>query len=284
MSRFVNLVDLFQHLSKNTWERIGDGYELSISQSEETLTDNNLLEIKRSGLKNIHIVKFNKPKEALYGIDWEWWIGSQRNGWIKFAVQAKKIYVPSKSYNTLDHKVKGRLQLDILDEYARKSQAVPLYCFYNYLLDTEPILKPFWRDCTDLFTPTEFGCTVTPSSIVRQALIVKQKKFEFIHQQRQTIPLYCLGNLGCIFKFRNNFDNFMIHGNLPSHIKYSLQTDVPLREIEHEFPKMHFEIRNDSDDELPKRRNNVNNGEFSKVSVMPKRILVINFGENDYYD
>ena len=88
-------VKLLESLAKQTWDRIKDGYELEISQGEETITDLNLLEIKRSGIRSFQVVKLTKAEEAIKGIDWEWWIGSESQGWLRYAIQAKKIQVES---------------------------------------------------------------------------------------------------------------------------------------------------------------------------------------------
>jgi hypothetical protein len=111
--------------------------ELGISQGEETITDNNLLRIRRSQLPGISVWKCPKPLERFTGLDWEWVIGSDYHGWLRYAVQAKKLTVSNKRYISLNHRVNVNgskiAQAAILEAYAASNQAIPLYCFYNYV-------------------------------------------------------------------------------------------------------------------------------------------------------
>ena len=139
-----------ERLAANTWQRIHYSLDWEISQGEETITDNLLLEIKMS--KDPAFIKIEKcPKklEAVRGIDWEWWIGSYNFGWIKYAVQAKKISLSENreegKYPNLTHEIKTNLnkkngikksvknQIDVLEHYSKENKLVPLYCFYNYI-------------------------------------------------------------------------------------------------------------------------------------------------------
>ena len=92
---------ILETLAKATWERIFFGEVLDCSQGEETITDINLLDIKRAatsgGYTGMHILKTNKADEAKFGIDWEWWIGSHLGGWWRYAVQAKKLLIGTDS-------------------------------------------------------------------------------------------------------------------------------------------------------------------------------------------
>jgi hypothetical protein len=111
-------IRLFETLAEQTWDRIRDAHELDVSQGEETITDLNLLEIKRNGISTIRVVKLSIDEEAIKGIDWEWWIGSDAQGWLRYAVQARKIHFASQRYDSLGHKVNGVLQIDLLEVFA----------------------------------------------------------------------------------------------------------------------------------------------------------------------
>lgn len=133
---------LFEELATATWDRIRYGVELECSQGEETITDINLLDMKRAALPNLYLWKANKAAEAETGLDWEWWVGSNGRRWWRYAVQAKKLSKTG-SYDSLRHKVRGRQQFDLLTEYAKANRGcIPLYCFYNYV---PSIVYP--RDC-----------------------------------------------------------------------------------------------------------------------------------------
>lgn len=180
-----------EELSKNVWERIRDGHELGIRQGEESITDHLLLELCRAHFSGIYVIKTPKDKESEKGTDWEWWIGSNQMGWIRYAVQAKKLAIPKMIYQTLNHKVGNskERQIDILKRYAAATQSVALYCFYNYSYLSN---KPYWQ-CTLPFDAPQLGCTVTPMAIVEKALAGRgNRTFKYFHSQPQTIPWRCL--------------------------------------------------------------------------------------------
>jgi hypothetical protein len=184
---------VLESLARATWERIKFGEELDCSQGEETMTDVNLLDLKRAGPHAVHVFKVNKADEAKYGIDWEWWIGTDSDaffgGWWRYAVQAKKLN-SSGHYGTLRHKVGGRYQFDILGEYALKNRCVPLYCFYNFYKGPT---KPYWHCCEGPEEPPQMGCTVAPLDAVAPVFRKgASKKFEDVHRDVRALPWRCL--------------------------------------------------------------------------------------------
>ncbi|RMG38106.1 MAG: hypothetical protein D6725_07920 [Planctomycetota bacterium] len=139
MSDALTAVQLFMFLAVDTWQNLCAAHELKISYGEETITNSCLLEMKRARLRTVVVRQFTKHEEASWGADWEWWIRVTRGGWVRYAVQAKKIAVPTARYPTLRHKVKDSkcpgYQIDRLDWFANacRPRAVPAYCFYNYV-------------------------------------------------------------------------------------------------------------------------------------------------------
>lgn len=115
--------------------------------AEQTLTEHLLLEIKRARLPNVWVRQHPpdplNPKailrEDLTALDWEWWIGSPRRKWLRFAVQAKKLDLKSQRYRKLKHLVGTEAQHELLARYAAANDAIPLYCFYNHVPDFEAI-------------------------------------------------------------------------------------------------------------------------------------------------
>jgi hypothetical protein len=86
-----NPSELLEELARNTWHRIVDGHRLRIRQGETTITDYLLLEIERANSPRIKSIKTSIRKEANQGTDWEWWVGSSSEGWIQYAIQAKRV-------------------------------------------------------------------------------------------------------------------------------------------------------------------------------------------------
>ena len=182
-----------EELSKNVWERIRDGHKLAIRQGEESITDHLLLELCRARISGIYVIKTPKNKESEKGTDWEWWIGSHKMGWIRYAVQAKKLSIPKMIYQTLNHKIGNskERQIDILKRYAAATKSVALYCFYNYSHLTDN--QPYWQCKLTTIDEPQLGCTVTPIAIVEKALAGRgNRTFKYFHSQAQTIPWRCL--------------------------------------------------------------------------------------------
>lgn len=184
----TQIAKLFEELASATWDRIQVGEELQCSQGEETITDLNLLELKRADLRNLHIRKVTKAEESKSGIDWEWWIGSNSRGWWRYAVQAKKLN-QDRRYSALRHKIGHHYQIDILEEFARLNRCIPLYCFYNF---TEEDTRSYWH-CSLPYEPTQFGCTIAPLDVVRNVFARnKPKSFGAVHGHAAVFPWRCL--------------------------------------------------------------------------------------------
>lgn len=159
-------VQIFEELAKATWERIQFGEKLGCRQGEETITDINILDLKRARLCEVFIPKINKGTESQTGIDWEWWIGFDQRGWWRYAVQAKKVDIDQK-YGKLRHKIgkfhQKRFQIDILESYAQGNNCIPLYCLYNFIDDNN--LQKYWH-CNLNYDKFQFGCTVVPVDVI----------------------------------------------------------------------------------------------------------------------
>lgn len=75
-------------------------------------------------------------------------------------MQAKRLGFPDNLYDSLGHKVNSDLQVDILIDYAKANNAVPLYCLYN--ATDEPHPERYWH-CNRPFEREQLGCTVAPA-------------------------------------------------------------------------------------------------------------------------
>ena len=185
--------------SKNTWERlhyVSDSYRTRgalapMRFGEETITDLMLMELYLLGSSLIQFSQPSKQQEARSGTDFELWVGSARLGWFRFAIQAKRLYAKSKCYDKLHHSNAHGNQIDSLENFADSNRAASLYCMYNYTEDVKQ--REHWRCCTGSFEHHEFGCTVTPSSTIRDVLDSGDKKtFGRVHCAENTLPLRCL--------------------------------------------------------------------------------------------
>ncbi|WP_202595719.1 DUF6615 family protein [Pseudomonas syringae] len=178
----------------DVWQRLENSKRFGISQGEETITDNLLLYLASQKLSTIKIIQTPKHKESIKGTDWEWWIGNSENGFLRYAVQAKKLDAKTGRYASLNHKVGigvlAEFQHKILEDYAKANNAIPLYAFYNHLGISD--LPKSWN-CPLPLDYSKFGCTVTPLENVKKALLNKGwRTFEKIHSFPETVPLRCL--------------------------------------------------------------------------------------------
>ena len=81
--------------------------------------------------------------------------------------------------------------MDILDEYARNNNAIPLYCFYNTVSDLG-LAQRGWH-CNYDFDALQLGCTVVPLHEVRPSLKNRApKSFEALHVKTSALPWRCL--------------------------------------------------------------------------------------------
>lgn len=188
----------FQKLAERTWKRLRLTTlpYINTTLSETSITDDILLELAMLNSPNIDLYKTPQNEECNRGTDWEFWIGRDER-WIRYAIQAKKIDLKTGKYTQLRHKVGGKLQLDILKDYATKNKSVPLYCFYNYR-DTVDRIRRCHHCCYPygyIDKPSQFGITITPLRIIEGLMDrpqAKNRTFDWIHQQRETHPWSCL--------------------------------------------------------------------------------------------
>ncbi|WP_413174785.1 DUF6615 family protein [Anabaena azotica] len=254
----MKAIDVFENLASSTWERIHLGEAYKVCQGEETITDYNLLEIAMAKCPEVNIIKTPKTVEKSQGTDWEWWIGNNRLGWLRYAVQAKKINPNTSRYDALKHtvplydehrnKVGETEQIDILEQYARIRNAIPMYCFYNYVENSG--LDDYWH-CNLSYEINQFGCTVTPSKNVRAALSERgARKFNFLHKFDNTKPWRCLVRCPLLLQVYQTgsardtslgFENVVIYPDLPFDLSFVLETGY-LEEFSSEFYSRDIDI------------------------------------------
>ena len=131
-----NLVTTFLELGDATSRNLEFSHrpDVYVSYGEETITETNLLEIRRRHSDRVHLETFSKKKEAHSGADWEWHIVG--NQWtLKMRVQAKRT-----QYKKGRLRIKYNQQRKLLLTCARAANMRPMYCIYC----TEP-QRSFWK-------------------------------------------------------------------------------------------------------------------------------------------
>lgn len=183
-------------IAKHTWQTLNDSRKFGISQGEETINDNILLYLLRQRLPSLHLIKTPKNKEAQMGTDWEWWIGNPSEGYLRYAVQAKKLNFDTRRYGKLKHLVPtasgNEFQHEILKKFAIANNAIPLYALYNNI--SLPVSTNHWH-CGLALDHEQFGITVTSLNNIEYAINNRGcRSFDSLHLQSQTLPIRCLAN------------------------------------------------------------------------------------------
>ena len=94
-----------------------------VSYGEETITESNLLEIRRRHPQQVRVRTFSRQGEANVGADWEWHIIGRRYT-LSMRVQAKRV----QRDGTL--KIRYKSQRDRLLDQAAADNMMPVYCIY----------------------------------------------------------------------------------------------------------------------------------------------------------
>lgn len=179
------LQSLLEGLAKDTWERLEDANRLAVRLGEETITDILMLDIKREGLPVIKLCQHTKKREAISGADFEFLIGNNQGGWIRYAIQSKKLYQRNEKYHSLIG-YKNRTQTQSLKNYASKYGAKPRYCLYNF--SANATAASHWHCCLYPYAKEQLGCTITETSVIENV----PNHFGAIHSQAETKPWRCL--------------------------------------------------------------------------------------------
>lgn len=117
--------------SRVVWEylKIVTKNQKILRYGEQTITEELIREIYLLGKSKIVISPMEKP-ESVTGADFFWTILCN-DGLFRLAFQAKKLYAKNSKYNTINHKVQGKRQIDIFEEYSKKTNRKPYYLLYN---------------------------------------------------------------------------------------------------------------------------------------------------------
>jgi len=129
----ISLLHTLLELGHSTSENLEFAHspDVKVSYGEETITETNLLEIRRRHAREVTLLTFSKSQESKNtGADWEWHIIG-RVYTLKMRVQAKRIHKAG-GVGNLKQMGKGasQPQIDLLIEDAKANNLFPAYCFY----------------------------------------------------------------------------------------------------------------------------------------------------------
>ncbi len=133
-----------------------------VSYGEETITETNLLEIRRQHPEFVYVRTFPKQVEAKNGADWEWHIIGRRRT-LKMRVQAKRLQRNGVLRVKYEVKSSGEQQHKLLVSGACDDRMKAIYCIYC----SEPQRK-FWKEGNALpgYRSFQTGCLLADASDV----------------------------------------------------------------------------------------------------------------------
>ncbi|SCB41162.1 DUF6615 family protein [Rhizobium lusitanum] len=159
--------------------------DVKVSYGEETITETNLLEIRRRHPHKVTLLTFSKSQESKNtGADWEWHIIGKVYT-LKMRVQAKRIHKAG-GIGNLRQMGKGaaKPQIDLLIEDAKANGLFPAYCFYC----AEP-QRSYWVKGTveEEAEAFETGCLIADAETVKSQTPKKLDEIE-----NDTVPWHFL--------------------------------------------------------------------------------------------
>ena len=127
-----SLLHSLLELAHATSQNLGFAHrdDVHVSYGEETITETNLLELRRRHPAIITLNTFGKAKEAKNGADWEWHIIGRRRKF-RMRVQAKRLQKDDKLKIPHEVKSSGDQQIDLLIKDAKANRLKPVYCLYS---------------------------------------------------------------------------------------------------------------------------------------------------------
>lgn len=139
---------------------------VNVSYGEETITETNLLELRRRHPGVVTLRTFGKKAESKNGADWEWHIiGRARRFGMR--VQAKRLQ--QNNVLKIPHAVKSSKaeQIDLLISDSKASGLMPVYCFY-----ASEKQRTKWKASAGFgaTSPFEFGCLLASAHRVRRKM------------------------------------------------------------------------------------------------------------------
>lgn len=232
----------FAEQSARTWDFLAEGARYKIVPGEETLTDINLIELKRKLPTLIYTEKFSRYREGREtAADWEWWVGD-RDNWLGLRLQAKRLDPYTQRYELFAANRKKALeQGEALTEAAVSGaeRLYPVYCFYNTncAAPTTAPCDPGQKDAT------AYGCTVAPAPVVNQ--LVARGCSHFSEFEPYSIPWSCLfceeppnGGEGLTVRAQRTLDELLfadhpeqrgeIEPEIPERVELVWRTEQPL--------------------------------------------------------
>jgi hypothetical protein len=158
----MSLCQTFRDLSFQTWRLLEKARNVSHQPLEETITDNNIIELKSRHTHEVITTTYTRHQEAKTGADWEWWFtNTDKSAWFGVRVQAKILNLTTERFAVLNYKN----QTNVLINDAQKNGLYPLYCFYSqWALSTSHSPNKY---LTFPDAPESYGCSIVDAHTIK---------------------------------------------------------------------------------------------------------------------
>ncbi|WP_421407421.1 DUF6615 family protein [Agrobacterium tumefaciens] len=183
-------------LARGIWQRRGASKAARLPISEETVTENLLLDLYQKYPGEVTIVPFTKPLEGKTGADWAWsFESSDGKRSFPMLVQAKALDHRDHEYPEIGRFI-GRSkttprkkQIDQLIDTAKKLNFPAIYAFYNHLVDESRVPN----NCRSMAMvgspmPDSWGVSLARAEDVAASLADQT----FDTHRKHSMPLHCL--------------------------------------------------------------------------------------------
>jgi hypothetical protein len=154
-------------LAKRTWFNLTEARRLKMRMGEVTITEANLLAmaqlVERSKLKID--LRATRKSEATTGTDFEIWLKTRKGRVFGYSIQAKVIRLRDGIYEypELGHKNAHGVQIDLLEQRAKRVGSYPVHLFFNGW-DQPTIKAPTFPTGRSVEL---FGCAAVQTTVVR---------------------------------------------------------------------------------------------------------------------
>lgn len=182
--------DVLRNISADVWSSMKKAKFQGTKLGEVTITEAKvfatLFDIPE---KLIKTVAFNAKEEGLNGADWEWvFLSKNHDKSFTVRVQAKVLNPHDESYPELHYKKSnGQYQSDLLIEKAKETNALPVYCLYNYFENIEK--DDLWTCHCNYSAFDYYGCTLIDAEKVRALRADKRKSLNDL--KSHFLPMHC---------------------------------------------------------------------------------------------
>jgi len=185
----MTICDTFLRTAISTWDKISEGRTVGYQLKEETITDLNILELKKRLGTRVLTIPFNKFDEGKNGADWEWWFRDIHGFWIGVRVQAKIIDIKTDGFEHLHYKKLKKYQSEkiITEALTSTPPRIPLYSLYTQWDDRTVLAN--WT-CSFPRYVDLYGCSIMSAFDVYKRRLTDTKDLKSLLVDMR--PWHCL--------------------------------------------------------------------------------------------